>query len=396
MAAMTRMAGIVALVVGCSASRDESIGFVRPDVGGEDAVTTDSGLAVDAESCLAANGIDDDGDGYTEAEGDCNDCDPRVNPGAFDFPGNNLDDDCNGKLDDEPTGCDVGFTVADVDAMNAARALGLCKVADPGAKGAAKGWGVLSAKWVKPDGTPNEEPLSFGLLPKFGVNEPPEGKTMVAISSGSARDPSMPGYVDLGGFRKGYTSGAPTGYPKETPACPGVKTGAVHDGVALELEIRVPTNAKSFEVSENFFTVEFPGYVCSKFNDWFVIDLFPKVASYPDGNVAFDASGNPISVNTGLLQVCKPQVANGRTYDCPLGPDTLVGTGFDGVDDPFSPAPHAATGWLVTKSPVVPGTVARLRFAVWDSSDGNLDSTVLLDDFKWSPGEGAGTAPRPR
>ncbi len=228
------------------------------------------------------------------------------------------------------------------------------------------------------------------------MNLPVEGKTLVAISSGAARDPSMPGYADVGGFRKGYTSGTPTGYPKDTPACPGIKTGAAHDGAALELEIRVPTNAKSCEVTESFFTLEFPGYVCSQFNDWFVIDVSPKVPSYPDGNVAFDVAGNPISVNSSLLQVCKPQVVDGRAYDCPLGPGDLEGTGFDLAEDPFSPAPHGATGWLVTKAPVVPGSLMRVRFAVWDSADGNLDSTVLLDDFKWSPGEGSGTSPRPR
>jgi hypothetical protein len=160
--------------------------------------------------------------------------------------------------------------------------------------------------------------------------------------------------------------------------------------------LRVPTNVRSFAVSENFFTTEYPGYVCSKYNDWFVVDVDPKVPEYDDGNVAFDGAGNPISVNTSLLQVCKAQVANGRTYDCPLGPDALQGTGFDQVDDPFSPAPHAATGWLRTKAKVVPGSVIRIRFAVWDSSDGNLDSTVLLDDFAWLPTAESGTAPVPR
>jgi hypothetical protein len=175
-----------------------------------------------------------------------------------------------------------------------------------------------------------------------------------------------------------------------------VRTGAAHDGVALELEIRVPTNVKSFEISENFFTLEFPGYVCSKFNDWFVIDMSPKVPAYVDGNVAFDGAGNPISVNSSLLQVCKAQTTNGRTYDCPLGVADLKDTGFDGYDDPFSAAPHAATGWLVTKAPVVPGAIVKLRLAIWDSSDGNLDSTVLLDDFKWKAEVGQGTIPRPR
>jgi hypothetical protein len=173
-------------------------------------------------------------------------------------------------------------------------------------------------------------------------------------------------------------------------------TGGAHDGAGLEIMVRVPTNAELVEVSENFFTLEFPGYVCSKFNDFFVIDVDPKVPTYPDGNIAFDEEGNPISVNNALLQVCKPQVAGGKNYACPLGTDQLEGTGFDVVDDLFSPAPHAATGWLTTRARVVPGSTIRIRFAIWDSGDGNLDSTVLIDDLRWSKSGDPGTIPVPR
>ena len=39
---------------------------------------------------------DDDGDGFTENEGDCNDEDGRVYPGAEDIYGDGLDTDCDG------------------------------------------------------------------------------------------------------------------------------------------------------------------------------------------------------------------------------------------------------------------------------------------------------------
>jgi hypothetical protein len=38
-------------------------------------------------------GIDDDGDNYTENQGDCDDADPLVNPGATEVPYNGKDDD---------------------------------------------------------------------------------------------------------------------------------------------------------------------------------------------------------------------------------------------------------------------------------------------------------------
>ncbi|MEO1053662.1 MAG: fibronectin type III domain-containing protein [Bacteroidota bacterium] len=40
--------------------------------------------------------FDNDGDGFSEAGGDCNDSDPNINPGAVDIPGDGIDQDCNG------------------------------------------------------------------------------------------------------------------------------------------------------------------------------------------------------------------------------------------------------------------------------------------------------------
>lgn len=46
---------------------------------------------------------------------------------------------------------------------------------------------------------------------------------------------------------------------------------------------------------------------------------------------------------------------------------------------------HAATGWLRTKSPVVGGETITLRFTIYDSGDGLLDSSALIDNFRWIP-----------
>jgi hypothetical protein len=45
-------------------------------------------------------GADDDDDGTTKAEGDCNDADPDVGPGEEEIEGNGVDDDCDGVADD--------------------------------------------------------------------------------------------------------------------------------------------------------------------------------------------------------------------------------------------------------------------------------------------------------
>ena len=69
---------------------------------------------------------------------------------------------------------------------------------------------------------------------------------------------------------------------------PGVKTGAPHDGIALEVKIKVPSNAKSFSYQQNFFTYEYPTFICSTYNDFFVTMMDPQPANLPDGNIAFD------------------------------------------------------------------------------------------------------------
>jgi hypothetical protein len=344
--------------------------------------TPDGGSTCAINNANADPDADSDGDGYP-LKYDCNECDPNTNNGAHDIPGNGLDEDCSGTPDDEVMECDQGLAIDGSDPMDGARAMGICKTADP--KG--QEWGVIEAKWVKPDGTALTTDLEgVGILEDFGVNLPQMGKTMVALSSGAARGPNQPGYENPSGHTKGYTSGTPSGYPKESPACPGVVTGSAQDGAALELRIRVPSNAKSFKYQQNFFTWEYSGYICSRYNDFYVAMMDPAPAGLADGNIAFDQDSNPISVNNSLLQVCNPGTYKGKTFTCPLGNSTLQGTGFEG---------HAATGWLTTQTDVVPGKEITLRFAIWDSGDGSLDSTVLIDDFSWSaePGNGTTTLP---
>ena len=57
------------------------------------------------------------------------------------------------------------------------------------------------------------------------------------------------------------------------PDYAGVSGTAAEDPIMLTLRIRVPSNAKSFKFSSNFYSAEFPEWVCSPFNDFFIVLL---------------------------------------------------------------------------------------------------------------------------
>lgn len=370
---------------GCSTASPRE-GFEDEDAGGGFHGNPDGGTC-NVNNTSTDLDRDTDGDGYP-LRLDCNECDPNINVGAFDLANNGIDEDCSGTADDEPKDCDKDLPLSAPDAFHGARAIGLCKSATT-----ADMWGVVRAEWVRPDGSAQTERLSEGALPKFGATSPQAGAAMLAISTGSARSPSQPGYRSVTGWTKGYTSGTPAGYPKESKRCASATPpvfGSSFDGAALRVRVRVPSNAKSFKFQQNFFTFEFPNYICKEFNDFFVTIMDPKPAGLPDGNIAFDQDGNPISVNNSLLQVCAPQVVGDTKFPCPLGEKSLAGTGFDG---------HAATGWLTTTAPVekLRGREITLMWTIWDQGDGNLDSTALIDGFEWSvEAKTAGTIPTPR
>jgi hypothetical protein len=376
---------------------------------GQTATTTDAvtigvgtgGSTGSGTPCNSGPDEDADGDGWTVNDGDCNDCDANANPGAIEVVGDTsdpmyeaVDEDCDGTADNPPLPCDGALAMDSSDPMDGARAMELCKVAS-----GASDWGVVSAQWTLPAGNAHPNTTNFhlghGILNGFGPNVNVQaGTQMLVLSSGTARRPGDPGYQSPGGFSKGISNtGHPFGFPKESPSCNSAVTGACNDGVALEVTLRAPTNATGFRFNFDFYTYEWPVYVCSTFNDFFAAILEPFPQGQTDGNITFDQLGNPVSVNNAFFAVCgcsggPPCTAGGISFTCALGTAELQGTGFEG---------HAATSWLQTQAPVEGGTQFKLRFLAYDSGDGALDSTALVDNFQWlaEPGVAVGTEPIP-
>lgn len=389
--------------------------------GGND-ITVGSGVGGSVGCDPGLESVDDDMDGFTEEQGDCDDCNKYANPAAAEviaeanpddpngFIPDPADEDCDGLIDeDDPdlNPCDDNVVLDSESPMDAVAAIGLC---DKDGNGVTKF--LKKATWVLADGLPPgpsvdmvKYHLGHGLLDHFGTNDlPREGKRMLALSSGTARNTNEPGFVSRN-FNKEYSSNPPLTFNGESPACPGVVVpkSSVQDAAGLELEIEAPSNALSLEFNFNFHSYEFPQFICTQFNDFFWANF---IQGNVNKNISFDEMGNAISVNAAFLTQCDcppagpgmclapPNPAPGqpqKSFDC-KGVDLLQGTDFDGNTNPAQVAgwTNGASAWLKTTVPVEPNKLIKLRFVTFDSGvaangtkDHNVDSTVLIDKFRW-------------
>ncbi|MBK8238180.1 MAG: choice-of-anchor L domain-containing protein [Deltaproteobacteria bacterium] len=137
--------------------------------------------------------------------------------------------------------------------------------------------------------------------------------------------------------------------------------GSAEDYVELRFEVDVPPDVISLSYDFAFFSVEYPVYFGSQFNDMYIGWLESELWT---GNVSFDAMGNPISLNAGFLQY-KDDGGNAPEFS---------GTCM---------RQHAGTDWLTTTAGVMPGEHITVAFAIFDLSDSILDSYAFIDNFGW-------------
>jgi hypothetical protein len=393
---------------------------------------------------------DCDGDGYAGSdEGDCCEipgvCGANpilVNPGAIEVVGNGIDDNCNGLADlfdkSDTLDCDAALTSNSTDAKDYAKALGICRTTEetPTAK-KDKTWGLIEAEWLKADGTALTYQDGKSIRTTFGQNITAlEGKQMIAISSGIAADETQTNPGPNGGgsgtnvsTTQGTTANVSTcSSPKcikdwfstangalkaanqfpDTPGCTSITgDGTANDSIMLRLRLRAPTNARSFSFNSYFFSSEYPEYVCTSYNDQYIVLVdtpggTPQPIANPvDKNLMtyIDLSTNtkyPVGINiaknTSLFAVCDPQVSvsGSGCYDadvnaksCSLGVTDLLGTGWEAASG--CNVVGGGTYWLTTAGNVVPGDIVELRFVIFDVGDSAFDSLALIDGFKWLP-----------
>ncbi len=437
-------------VVGCSAGNDKSGGTLLTDAGpgggGDDSgtgfnpggddgglqgvdVVTPEGGGTTGGGCVSAD--DCDGDGYTAAQGDCDDHDKTINPEAYDFPGDNVDNDCDGTKDNPVPNCTgSGSQTA---ALDYARTLDLCpqrattktgRPFDP----------IVSAQWANVGGM-QASPKQIGRKATFGDNAARNGADLVGMSTGVLGDPDPRGSANsaiYGGLFPPQIADPCSTLPLNATDCASVNNGTggtatANDYAELKLTVKVPSNANGMSFDFSFFSSEFNEFWNSQFNDTFF--ALVTTQQIKGANVAKDAKGRAITVNSGYFQLCPAPpgpsgldpAKTGGLVNCvgqPTDPTkkilgSLHGTGFAGdllsppssndttpgtVDPSKTYVYGGGSGWLTSQFGVTPGEQMVIRFIIFDAGDEVLDSAVILDNVTWQkapPAVVTGSVDRP-
>lgn len=134
-----------------------------------------------------------------------------------------------------------------------------------------------------------------------------------------------------------------------------------NDYTEVRVDMTVPADVSSISYSFAFMSSEWPVFVGGDYNDMFVGWLESEMWT---GNVSFDETGSPISVNASFLDF--------QDEDEDMAE-------FEGT----CMAGHAATKWLQTTAPVQAEEDISLVFAIFDMSDSLYDSFVLIDNVQF-------------
>ena len=422
-------------LVACGSSKSNAGGFTSDGGsgsgsggGGDSGGVRDTGA--DVPTLVTCGHADCDGDGYA-TPADCNDGDPLVNPEAFDFPNDGVDDDCDGKVDDPVLHCETAPAQPPGTPTDFARAAELCAqnsktnagtVFDPlvhAAWGQVAGLGPGQTLW-----TSQTKPEQIAIVSSFGSDMPRSGRTMFGLANGpwGAADPrsSMP--LDPVGF---HINDGCAAIPLMGQDCASLTAGTpaggvnVQDWAELALDVKIPSNVQTVDFDFSFFSSEFNQWWQSAANDAFFVLVTSKESQ--GQNVAKDSSGLAVTINSAFFQLCPaPPGPTGLSMDKSAAIQAcvgtagdasqmiygdLAGTGYDGAAVSTNDTAMAqngstyiyggGTGWLTAKFPVTRGETIQMRIVLMDTFDGLKDSALLFDALRWEKAMGMGGIGRP-
>ena len=386
---------------------------------------------------------DCDKDGYIAGKDDCNDLDGTINPEAYDFSDDKVDNDCDGTVDNPVTDC---APTPSANPQDFARAADLCAQRSKTKAGAVFDPLVKAEWWSSKVGggfiptssiaAGNTHPTAVLITPAFGGNAARMGKSLIGLASGpwATTDPGKrpPSAVGLDGATSSGVANPCTAIPLDDAGCKSLTNGttpiiplSVNDYTELRISIKVPSNAQAMLFDFSFFSSEFSEFWHTSFNDAFF--ALATTSKFTNANVAKDSTGSAITVNSGFFQLCpKPPGPSGLanptsiTNCVGVGGDatksifgTLVGTNYDGAgigssDDTIMSSASGSgskkyiygggSGWLTTKFAVTPGETITLRLMIMDTSDAILDSAAIVDHMTWEkapPKTATGETDRP-
>jgi len=290
--------------------------------------------------------------------GDCYDDSNAVNPGMLEDPGDGVDNNCNGEVD-EPIQCPGQCTGHTVDAY-------LCAVE------MCFGPAVISANFSSPTGDNINN--AWEAVSHFGSGNndlsPWGGNSYGLLASGPAAGTQ-------------HTTDLPGGGSKSDPFA--TDNFMTFDNVEFKVVLKAPSNALGFSIDYIFFSEEYEEYIGTSFNDKFYIILkAPQTTGNQLKVINTTACSNPNAyydiIDNGQ-KMCYIAINTAFSEPCSNPQTNINGTGFEcGSPDAYH---GSSTGWLVTSHEIQAEEQFELTFHIHDSSDGIFDSEVILDNFHW-------------